>query len=401
MLARDGRWRRTTASESVSPFTAEFDDVLLERRYWGATQDDLAHWAGYAATLYGALSVPLALADLAITGWGIRFLCLLVIRSLVACVGFGLAAMLRSDPAVIRRHGLISGACALLVLGFGVVALSQAGTSRLAHLEVAVVIVGLLMLVPNRIPFAIGVGGSGAALWVATSAIVTGSTMAEIVTAALVFSVAVALGWTAAVLIGTTRRRAFSEGLAAELANERLRAELSRRQRVELDLVHKANTDPLTKVANRRHFEEQARDEFIRCQRTHQPMSLMLIDVDHFKWINDTHGHSTGDEVLRTLSDTLVDQVRRIDVMGRLGGEEFAVLMPGADRQRAEEAAERLRARIATLRVETPEGRVRLTVSIGVTECDVWTEQLASALDRADDAMYQAKANGRDQVMSA
>lgn len=166
-------------------------------------------------------------------------------------------------------------------------------------------------------------------------------------------------------------------------------------------MVSRANLDPLTKIPNRRHFEEQAQDEFVRCQRTHQPMSLLLLDVDHFKWINDTHGHAAGDEVLRVFSDALAEQVRRIDVVGRLGGEEFAVVMPGADRERAEEAAERLRARVAGLRIDMPTGLVRLTVSIGVTECDVWTEHLAEALARADVAMYQAKTSGRDQVVFA
>lgn len=400
-MNRHQRSKITPVKRDVSRFTAEFDDVAVERRYWTASQDDLAHWARYAATLYGALSVPLSMVDLAISGFGVRYLCLVAIRALVACVGFGLASLLHAEPATVRRHGLISGACGLLIAGFGVVALTQATVSRLAHLEVALVIIGLLMLVPNRIPFALAVGGSGAALWVAASTIVADATMTEMVTTALVFAVAVSLGWATAVLLGTTRRRAFSEGLAAEIANERLRAELSRRERMEHDLVERANTDPLTKVANRRHFEEQARDEFIRCQRTHQPMALMLIDVDHFKWINDSHGHAVGDEVLRVLSDALAEQVRRIDVVGRLGGEEFAVLMPGADRRRAEEAAQRLRSRVAALRIEVPDGAVRLTVSIGVTECDVWTEQFSVALERADAAMYEAKATGRDRVIMA
>jgi diguanylate cyclase (GGDEF)-like protein len=99
------------------------------------------------------------------------------------------------------------------------------------------------------------------------------------------------------------------------------------------------------------------------------------------------------------LTDALSEQVRRIDVVGRLGGEEFAVVMPGADLGRAEEAAERLRARISGLRVDLATGPVRMTVSIGVTECNVWTEQLADAMSRADEAMYLAKAAGRDRVV--
>ena len=93
--------------------------------------------------------------------------------------------------------------------------------------------------------------------------------------------------------------------------------------------------------------------------------------------------------------------VRAGDLICRLGGEEFAVLMPGADRSRAEEAAERLRAHVATMALDLPTGIVRLTVSIGVTECDVWTEQLADGLARADEALYRAKDAGRDRVVMA
>ncbi|MCC6226434.1 MAG: GGDEF domain-containing protein [Microthrixaceae bacterium] len=394
---------RTTGREpdAVRSLTGEFHDSSLEARYWSFTQDDLAHWAATAATLCGAFSIPLALADLANVGWGVAFLSLLVLRAMLACVSFGLARLLRSEPATITRHGFISAACAALVVGFALIALMQPDSAQLDHLEVGLILMGVLVLVPNRVPYALGVCGSAAALWVAASAAVRHSPDAAVVAHSLGFATTIAIGWAAASLLGATRRRAFAEHVAAERANEQLRAEITRRERMERELVSRANLDPLTKIPNRRHFEEQAQDEFVRCQRTHQPMSLLLLDVDHFKWINDTHGHAAGDEVLRVFSDALAEQVRRIDVVGRLGGEAFAVVMPGADRERAEEAAERLRARVAGLRIDMPTGLVRLTVSIGVTECDVWTEHLAEALARADVAMYQAKTSGRDQVVFA
>ena len=387
--------------DAVRALTAEFHDSSLEARYWSFNHEDLAHWAATAALLCGAFSIPLALADLANVGWGVGFLTLLVLRALLASVAFGLARLLRTEPTTITRHGFISAACAALVVGFALIALMQPDAARLDHLEVGLILMGVLVLVPNRVPYALGVCGSAATLWVAASATVRGAPDTAVISHGLGFATTIAIGWAAAALLGATRRRAFAEHVAAERANEQLRAEIARRERMERELVLRANLDPLTKIPNRRHFEEQAREEFVRCQRTRQPMSLLLLDVDHFKWINDTHGHAAGDEVLRVFSDALSEQVRRIDIVGRLGGEEFAVVMPGADRERAEEAAERLRARVAGLRIDMPSGLVRLTVSIGVTECDVWTEHLADVLARADEAMYQAKTSGRDQVVFA
>lgn len=393
--------RESEAKETMSTLTAEFHDTLIEEHYWVASRDDLAHWAATAATMWAAFSLPLAFADLVNLGMGVTFFCLLLVRALLACVGFGLARLLRTDSRTIRRHGLITAGCGLIMAGSGVIALMRPAATMLDHLEVGMVILAVLILVPNRIPYAVALSGAASAVWIAVSAAVRDTANAALVAHVMGFAATVAIGWAGALLIGTTRRQAFAEHLASARANERLRTEIVWRERLEMDLVQKANTDPLTKTSNRRHFEEQAHDEFVRCQRTHQPMSVMLLDVDHFKWINDTHGHAAGDEVLRVLSEQLAQHLRRIDVVGRLGGEEFAVLMPGADRQRAEEAAERLRMRIAGLRVELPSGRVRLTVSIGVTECDVWTENLTEVLARADEAMYRAKTSGRDKVMVA
>jgi diguanylate cyclase (GGDEF)-like protein len=391
--------RRTTRDNDIRRFSAEFDDFLLERRFWAETGDEQAHWGRLAALIAGMVAIPLCVVDLAVLGFGPRFLVLLLIRTLSTVPPLALYHLLTQDPTAIRRHGLITASCAGLLVCYASLTLLQPDLANLDHLEMGIVLVAMFTIVPNRLVYMTALGVVASAAWVGATALVRDTTGPAILAQSVAFGVVVLLGYVSGNMVGTTRRQEYALRLSAELANERLRAEISRRERLERDLVERANTDPLTKIANRRHFEEQAADEFRRCQRNHQPLSLMVIDVDHFKWINDTHGHAAGDEVLRVLSEALSEQVRRIDVVGRLGGEEFAVVMPGADKARAEEAAERLRARISGLRVELATGPVRMTVSIGVTECDVWTEQLPGALSRADDAMYQAKAGGRDRVV--
>ena len=170
------------------------------------------------------------------------------------------------------------------------------------------------------------------------------------------------------------------------------------------DLSNLAYRDPLTDVHNRRSFMDVLAMEVNRVQRTHQPASLLMLDIDHFKRVNDTWGHSAGDEVLKHLVTVLQQKLRRIDTLGRLGGEEFAILLPGTDLQGATELSERLRSAVehapATVSGGLPGGAqsVSFTISIGVAVCGVGCTQSDDVLKWADRAMYQAKATGRNRV---
>ena len=172
-----------------------------------------------------------------------------------------------------------------------------------------------------------------------------------------------------------------------EQANQALRA-------ANLELERLATTDTLTGVGNRRHFEQVMAAEIQRAGRYDEPLSLILLDIDHFKAINDTHGHLVGDQVLIALSHRVRDHLRGVDLLARWGGEEFVVMLPHCDGAQAQRLAEKLRALIAAQPFPVA-GRV--TSSFGVVEfrppesADAW-------LNRADDALYQAKAAGRDRV---
>jgi diguanylate cyclase (GGDEF)-like protein len=155
-------------------------------------------------------------------------------------------------------------------------------------------------------------------------------------------------------------------------------------------LVALATTDPLTSLANRRSFRDRLEAECARSVRAGAPLGLALVDLDHFKRVNDTHGHQAGDAVLRELALRLRRSARREDVVARVGGEEFAWLLPEADLDAAMEAAERLRRRIA----EEPFPIVgRITASIGVATLDAGPDELVRDADRA---LYRAKDAGRD-----
>lgn len=175
-------------------------------------------------------------------------------------------------------------------------------------------------------------------------------------------------------------------------------------------LKHLGLTDPLTGVHNRRYFDQRLREEVSRAQRQGYPLSCLFLDVDHFKRINDSYGHQAGDSVLREVAWRIKAQLRFVDVLGRYGGEEFAVLLAQTDRNDALTIAERIRHGIAGQVFRPQDGAedeaLEVTVSIGVAtlhDCKRGenTEALAQQLvTQADQALYQAKEGGRNRVMS-
>jgi diguanylate cyclase (GGDEF)-like protein len=171
-------------------------------------------------------------------------------------------------------------------------------------------------------------------------------------------------------------------------------------ERNEVHAQEAALTDPLTGCANRRAFSLRVSEELAHSARSGEPLSLVLTDIDRFKSVNDTHGHAVGDLVIRRLADVLREGVRTSDVVARLGGEEFCVLLRGADAAVAERLAERLGHALRSRPVETDGGFVRVTASFGVAAAERG-EAWEALFSRADRALYEAKTAGRDRVKVA
>jgi two-component system, cell cycle response regulator len=157
--------------------------------------------------------------------------------------------------------------------------------------------------------------------------------------------------------------------------------------------------DALTGLANRRYILTQLASQVSGARRHGRPLSVAIVDIDHFKPINDVHGHHTGDDVLVAVATTLRSHLRAEDHLGRLGGEEFLVLLPDTDGSAAVRVTEKLRCEVAATTVEHDDGPLAVTVSIGTATWD--GEAPEQLLRRADDALYAAKAGGRDRTLSA
>ena len=174
--------------------------------------------------------------------------------------------------------------------------------------------------------------------------------------------------------------------------------DITLRKQAEAEVARLATTDPLTGVANRRRFIEQLGMELDRVRRFGDPAALLMLDVDSFKSVNDTHGHAAGDAVLQHMAELSRLRLRRTDLFGRLGGEEFAILLPGTDRAGAVLFAERFRRQVADTPAQTAQGAIRVTVSIGVAELGPGDSAPDAILARADAALYRAKQAGRNRV---
>lgn len=167
-----------------------------------------------------------------------------------------------------------------------------------------------------------------------------------------------------------------------------------------LELVQLAMTDPLTGLPNRRHFFEHADREFERVKREKERLSFLLMDVDGFKLINDSHGHDAGDALLQHLSAILPAEVRAFDLAARFGGDEFIVMLVNADGERALEIAGRIHERVTHSPLKFGSQAFNIELSMGIATFDGGQEDLKAVLKRADTALYQAKKDGKNQVNS-
>jgi len=194
-----------------------------------------------------------------------------------------------------------------------------------------------------------------------------------------------ALGWLSAIQLQTYRRESFRAYIDEKDAKEMV--------------AYLANIDPLTKSLTRRHFFSYGESEFMRFLRYQRPMSVMIIDADHFKKINDTYGHHAGDVALRSLSLVAMDHKRAQDTFGRLGGEEFGLLLPETNLQQAFVVGERIQQMWDQSPVNLDGELIHSTVSIGVAEVSPDDESFDDLLQRADKMLYKAKKTGRNKVV--
>jgi len=182
--------------------------------------------------------------------------------------------------------------------------------------------------------------------------------------------------------------QAFADEVAIAIENARLFQQVQ----------HLAITDPLTNLNNRRYFFEAARRELERARRYQNSLSMIMLDIDHFKRVNDTYGHLAGDRILVAVAARCKEKLREVDLSARYGGEEFVFLLPETDLEGARQVAERLRAEVNDAPIDAGDKKISISVSLGVAELDEECVDLQALVRRADQALYVTKDTGRGKV---
>ena len=337
------------------------------------------------------LTVPLLFfiwSDYLLFGQSLPFVLLVTLRVSLLCFTAAIAYHLRRAREYQIYDRLImvwavGGFAAILAVNL---TRPPAYTQHIAT-DILIVIAGYLIIpnqLPHRLLIAAAFTGSTALLFL------TGRRVADPVTTNMIWETLVltnVIGLVVSTRFYRLRRRQYQ----ARVELERVRDELH----------VMATVDSLTGILNRRRFLEIAEQEIERARRYERPLSIIAIDLDHFKDVNDRLGHAAGDDVLASLARVLQDQTRRQDVVGRIGGEEFAVILPETSRPAAIELAERVRAHLRSVTIAASGIALSVTASLGVAEVVPTDRSASQALRRADQALYRAKRQGRNRVEAA
>ncbi len=190
--------------------------------------------------------------------------------------------------------------------------------------------------------------------------------------------------------------------LELKYTRDKLKELLQEQEKLSKELERLATTDPLTGVWNRRHLFALAEQEINRAARYQKPFSILMIDIDKFKQINDNYGHSIGDEVLIIMAKVTLQCLRKADFFGRFGGEEFVAVLPETNMDEAAIAADRIRQDIAKIVIYSQQdNQINITVSIGIATYSSEDQTIDTIMQRADQALYLAKSQGRNRVITA
>lgn len=387
---------------ALRPWLAEFSDPEVERDY-RAEQFELQQFqVRLALFIWAGLWMLFLLDDLARVGFGTELGQLMLQRTVVAGAIVGFAALLQRRPALFTdSHGLAS----LMILGWTGFLLFyfQRPMEEMPWVFAMgmVMLVALFVFLPIRLPHALAVAGYsviGTVIALHWSYGVDGVSLASAFAAMVVPMVT---GIFVLYRLQASHRELYAMLRQAQEANVHLSHEVAIRRELEEELRRQATTDSLTGLFNRRHYHGLIGREIARSRRSGTPLSFCVLDIDHFKRVNDSYGHGAGDEVLRFLADLCRETARDTDILGRLGGEEFVIALPDTALGEALTFADRLRTRLEQATIVTENGDVRLTVTIGVAQLSEQDASLQDLVRRADEALYAGKQAGRNQVRAA
>ena len=382
----------------LSLWRAEFTDPATERAYRADIQHRMARQLRLALSVWAALVLLFGLPDYQALGGSTVFWTLMGYRMGTAALLLVAVLALRSRPQWAPDGRLVLW---LQMAGFPFFFLFLLLRPEMRAWTIGMVMIvnlSLFIFIPGRVALCAWVALAGTAGTVVTL-IATGTAPHLAPGLALLLALPAVVGFISANRLQRVQRQEFIVRTRLQQANADLTAEIARRTELQAELLRQATTDPLTGLLNRREFANRFALDLARAERDGSPLSVVLLDLDHFKKINDQFGHAAGDEVLRQVARLCLQCFRSIDSIGRLGGEEFAVLLPGASLDGAAAVAQRLAQQLVATPVVFGAHTIPLSATMGVAERLPAEKTLG--LQRADQGLYAGKQAGRGRVMVA
>ncbi|WP_440109590.1 GGDEF domain-containing protein [Acidovorax sp. BL-A-41-H1] len=384
----------------ISLWQAEFSDPAVEQAFRADVQPRMAWQLRTALWVWAALVLLFALPDFLVMGGSTTFWTLTAYRGATAVVLLAAAFALRARPHLAPPGRLAMG---LELAGFPFFFLYLLLRPELRATTLGMIMVvnlSLFVFVPGRVALGAWVAAGGIAGTVATL-LFMGSGGENLPGLVMLLSLPAVVGFISANRLQRAQRQEFVVRTRLQQTNAALQEEIARSAELQAELRRQATTDPLTGLPNRREFDRCFARDAARADRDASPLCVAVFDLDHFKAVNDQYGHGAGDEVLRRVAQIARDCFRSVDSLGRIGGEEFAVLLPGAMAHDAAVVAQRFVDRLANTPIEHGGFTIHVTATVGVAERKPGESALDTMLHRADAALYEGKHAGRNRVEMA
>lgn len=393
------RWRQ---ADGISDWLGRFYDPDMEARFARHVRADSAAQVVTSGLVAGAMFAAFGLSDYTLLGADDpAMLGLIVLRATVVAAIAAVVIAVRRRPALVDRGWPVNAVIALGVTAVILIVPLRPETIDTQAPAVMVSVIAIYLFFPNRTPWRLAQGlylsiGFMVAAWLLAPV------PAKAMTAYILLLVLVnVVGLLTAMRLARLRREQYATLLEERETNDRLQSEIAARQHLEARLTQLVRTDELTGLNNRRRVQELAEQVLRLARRERSPVTVCMVDLDHFKAINDRFGHGAGDDVLVTVAACLRQVLRESDILGRFGGEEFVAVLPRTDLGKALETAERLRQAVAELGEADFGLPLRVTATVGLAPLREGERSIEPALNRADQALYEGKRRGRDRVVSA
>ncbi len=388
------------AIPAISAWRGEFTDPAIERAYRKHKELSVARHLRKAIKVWAVLLLLFGLLDYPVLGMSESFLLLMGLRVATVALLVVLFVQVQRKPALAADGYAVT---AVEVFGFVLFFFLYFLRHDIVTWVIGMLpmmLISLYVFVPNRVLLS-NVVAAFCMVGMLYVVALNGFGAETLIGLFFLLALPSVVGFFTALRLQIVQRQEYAQFQRVSEINAELQGEIVRRQALEEELKRQATTDPLTGLFNRRQYEILFNRERDRCARQKQPISLCVVDLDHFKRVNDNYGHDVGDLVLKHVASLFSHTLRHMDVVGRFGGEEFILILPETDLEQALLVVNRLREELEASPLQSPRGEITMTATCGVTLVTSDDMDVAAVIKRADQALYEGKRAGRNRVVTA